>query len=97
MTGYKVFYVITDRKTHLVDVSAFEVRCIETVIGVDMYWGCERFSKLSEQAKIGHIEIAVYDHDDVVLGEKLEEYIIRNVIDFAKHVLGVRCIPVKVK
>ena len=95
--NYKIYYMITDRKRRLKDVYVLDVRCIETVVGVDLFFGCEYYNQLTDRAKIAHIEITAYDHDNIQIGDRLENYVLEQIRAFAKSVLGITVIPVEVK
>lgn len=97
-----IYYVVTDRRLRLMpNDMAFDCKRYESVIGVDMYWGCEKFSDISEQNKLGHIEVSVYDFDEVHFGARLEKKFIENEIkSFNKYVLGnkkLKCTPKPIK
>ena len=102
-----IYYVVTDRKVKLMpNISAVNCRRYESVVGVDLYWGCERFSELSERKKLGHIDVVVYDWDKIQFGARLEKksiekkYIKHQIKSFSKYVLGntkIKCVPKPVK
>lgn len=97
-----IYYVVTKRHLRLMpNISAVNCRRYESVIGVDLYWGCERFSELSERQKLGHIEITVYDFDKICFGKNLEKkYIEHQIKSFSRYVLGntkIKCVPKSIK
>lgn len=97
-----IYYVVTERKLRLMpNDMAFDCKRYESTIGVDLYHGSERFKDLSEHKKLGHIEVSVYDFDEVHFGARLEKKYIENEIkSFNKYVLGnskIKCVPKPVK
>ena len=91
-----IYYVVTKKRVKRKAVGGFEIEYFKITVGIDLYYGCEKFSQIRKEKQIGHIEASVNECEGITLDRKLEEFVIDSVRAYSKILMGVEHNPVPI-